>query len=460
MKTTFKYMMAALMALPLLAACSDNDGGDGAPEVSVATIAPANYGDSITLSTTCDDKDGVPLSTVKAELYYGDEMVSSTKVRTKTEGEYKLKIHAPLYKDIPDGKATLKLTLQNIRFATSEQTYEVELTRPKYDHLTVEGTNGKSFELRPSNDNPYLYEGTVTSETNIFSAFVVTPKVGKNGNAIKFGMSDNQVVADGASAIDFTNVRKGTFKVSFNTKTFVYTPVYDPAATPEIIEITGTTVVVNLTKNHNYDFSGSDDFIADDWFYDRDFFEKNENGTYKFIAASGKYTIKVNNKARGFRIWAMDDKGKNPGMLNDNGTGVLWIIGQMGINKPLYTDVKNGWWTDTDHAICMSQVSDKVYQITLTVGKQLYNGAEGISFKFYGAAGWQKEFLGTAGQYHISSESDILAIGDGVTIYAAGHDNGNVYLKNGVTLKDGDTYVLTVDLTKGTQNAVLRTEKK
>ena len=59
MNITFKYMMAALMTLPLFAACSDDDSGDGAPEVSVATIAPALYGDSITLSTKCDDKDGV-----------------------------------------------------------------------------------------------------------------------------------------------------------------------------------------------------------------------------------------------------------------------------------------------------------------------------------------------------------------------------------------------------------------
>ena len=108
------------MTLPLFAACSDDDSGDGAPEVSVATIAPALYGDSIALSTKCDDKDGVPLSTVKAELYYGDEMVSSTKVRTKTDGNYNIKVHAPMFKDIPDGKATLKLTLRNIRFATSE----------------------------------------------------------------------------------------------------------------------------------------------------------------------------------------------------------------------------------------------------------------------------------------------------------------------------------------------------
>lgn len=49
------------MTLPLFTACSDDDSGDGAPEVSVATIAPALYGDSIALSTKCDDKDGACL---------------------------------------------------------------------------------------------------------------------------------------------------------------------------------------------------------------------------------------------------------------------------------------------------------------------------------------------------------------------------------------------------------------
>lgn len=459
MNNIFKYLMTAIATLPLLVACSDNDGGDGSPDVKVATITPSCFGDSINISAQCTDNDGVPLSTIKAELYYGEELVQQTKVRTKTDGAYSLKLYAPTYKIIPDGKATIKLTLQNIKFATIQQTYEVELSRHKYTHLTLQGVDGQQFELTPVADNPYLFKGEVTSETNKFSAFVVAPKVGEQGNEVKFGVTDNHVVENGASAIDFTNVRKGTFAVTFNTLTFEYTPVYDPASAPEPLEITGTKVVVDLTKNHNYDFQGSDDYQADDWFYDLDFFSKNEYGTYKFIAASGKYTIKVNEKARGFRIWAMKDN-KNTATLNDDGTGALWIIGQAGVNKPLYTDVAQSWWTDTDHAICLSQVSDKVYQITLTVGKQMYNGAEGINFKFYGAAGWQKEFLGTAGQYHITSESDILAVGDGVTEYAAGHDNGNVYLKKGVTLKDGDTYVLTVDLTQGTQNAVLRTVKK
>ena len=49
----------------------------------------------------------------------------------------------------------------------------------------------------------------------------------------------------------------------------------------------------------------------------------------------------------------------------------------------------------------------------------------------------------------------MFGIGDG-----NGHDNGNVYLKDGVELKDGDTYVLTVDLTAGVDKAVLKVEKK
>ena len=55
----------------------------------------------------------------------------------------------------------------------------------------------------------------------------------------------------------------------------------------------------------------------------------------------------------------------------------------------------------------------------------------------------------------ISTESEVFGIGDG-----NGHDNGNVYLKDGVELKDGETYVLTVDLTAGVDKAVLKVEKK
>ena len=41
-----------------------------------------------------------------------------------------------------------------------------------------------------------------------------------------------------------------------------------------------------------------------------------------------------------------------------------------------------------------------------------------------------------------------------------GGDNGNVYSMKGVSLKDGDTYVITVDLTSGCANGVVTVTKK
>ena len=43
---------------------------------------------------------------------------------------------------------------------------------------------------------------------------------------------------------------------------------------------------------------------------------------------------------------------------------------------------------------------------------------------------------------------------------AADSDNGNIFLKDGVTLNDGDTFVFTIDLTGGIGNGVLIVEKK
>jgi hypothetical protein len=47
-------------------------------------------------------------------------------------------------------------------------------------------------------------------------------------------------------------------------------------------------------------------------------------------------------------------------------------------------------------------------------------------------------------------------MGDGTN----GGDNGNVYSMKGVTLKEGDTYVFTVDLTKGCAKGVVTVTKK
>ncbi len=151
--------------------------------------------------------------------------------------------------------------------------------------------------------------------------------------------------------------------------------------------------------------------------------------------------------------------GANPASLNDDGTGAVWIIGASSFNKPLFMPFFQNnvnWWTGVEYDVCMAQVKNKVYQVTMTVDKQLYHDPTTINFKFFGQAGWGTEFKGSGGDHRITSTSDVFKIGTG----ADGHDDGNVYVPSTVTLNPGDTWVLTLDLTKGVANAVLSAVKK
>ena len=98
----------------------------------------------------------------------------------------------------------------------------------------------------------------------------------------------------------------------------------------------------------------------------------------------------------------------------------------------------------------------------MVIGKQL--DPTNVNFKFFGEAGWGTEFHGTTGDHHISTTSDLFVIGDGAEHDVNGTstklDDGNIYLNPSANLKDGDTYVLTVDLTGGCANGVLKVTKK
>ncbi|WP_306302585.1 DUF5121 domain-containing protein [Segatella baroniae] len=82
-----------------------------------------------------------------------------------------------------------------------------------------------------------------------------------------------------------------------------------------------------------------------------------------------------------------------------------------------------GWWTDTDHALCLAPVKPKVHQVTLTVGKQLKAG-KSVNFKFFGQAGWGTEFKGKDHDHLLTTDNPTFLIGNGT----GGHDNGNIYL--------------------------------
>ncbi len=128
----------------------------------------------------------------------------------------------------------------------------------------------------------------------------------------------------------------------------------------------------------------------------------------------------------------------------------VWIIGaKSSVGASGYTVGDNSW--STANAMALTQENDHTYSIELTVGQQL--NKDNVNFKFFGQAGWGVEFTST-GTYKISTSSDIFGIGTG----SNGHDDGNIYLKSGKTLTNGDTYKFSVDISNP-NNAVLTVEK-
>lgn len=461
MKHLTKYMMLALFFLPLLSSCSDDEKeGEGNPVLVAENLQPAMFGDSITLKVNCSDEAGIPLSTLKAQLCYGDEVVDNVTLRTKTEGEYTVKLYAPFYKNVPDGEAEVRLTLQNIRLAISTQTVTVDLSRPHYEYVTLVASDGNQYTLTPDASDPYLFKGTVTSSSRNVTGYILTPSTGTDNVPQTFGQGTEGVTQGVTDNLTFSSTSAGTFDVWFNVLTYEFGPQSDiPVIT--LTDADGANVYVGeFTQNAVYEITGSDKFAEDSWYYDPDFFQKNADGTFTFLPMSGMYTLKADFTNGGFRVWQMADT-ENTATLSADGSGALWVIGSDCICKPTYAQISGqGWWTDTDHALCLAPIKDKVYQITLTIGKQLQADGSNLNFKFFGQAGWGIEFKGTGGSYYLTTESDVFAVGDGTTEYQGGHDDGNIYLRPGVTLKDGDTYVLTVDLTAGTDKAKLIVEKK
>lgn len=453
--------MLALFFLPLLSSCSDDEKeGEGSPVIVAENLQPAMFGDSITLKVNCSDEAGIPLSTLKAQLCYGDEVVDNVTLRTKTEGEYTVKLYAPFYKNVPDGEAEVRLTLQNIRLAISTKTVTVDLSRPHYEYVTLVASDGNQYTLTPDASDPYLFKGTVTSSSRNVTGYILTPSTGTDNVPQTFGQGTEGVTQGVTDNLTFSATSAGTFDVWFNVLTYEFGPQSDiPVIT--LTDADGANVYVGeFTQNAVYEITGSDKFAEDSWYYDPDFFQKNADGTFTFLPMSGMYTLKADFTNGGFRVWQMADT-ENTATLSADGSGALWVIGSDCICKPTYAQISGqGWWTDTDHALCLAPIKDKVYQITLTIGKQLQADGSNLNFKFFGQAGWGIEFKGSGGTYYLTTDSNIFAVGDGTTEYQGGHDDGNIYLRPGVTLTDGDTYVFTVDLTAGTDKGKLIVEKK
>ncbi len=431
--------IALISALGLWQSCKKDDQlPKGSPVLSVQTdVKTAQFGDSLLFKVNVSDP-AVPLSTVKVQLYYTDDLVAETVIRTKENGAYMGKVYIPYFKDVPDGTATLKFVLQNISKTKVEQAYDLVLKRPDFPYLTLV-TDNQSYRMEKIAANSYA---VTQNFPYAVKGYISAQAVGEQGNPLTFGWENNSVTLGSVNQIPFSNSVSGTYTISFNTFNF--------GASPFIIAyaVNGSVMSrvnddnfkaeLQMTKGELVTVDGIEGI--DEWWMDPDYFKKDDTGKWTFHAVTGKYRVTANFPNKYLIVEAMD--GSNLASLKADGTGAIWIIGE-GIGKPSVAANQVGW--NTDKALCLAPIGNKKYQITVTGNKTIKT--DNINFKFFHQKNWGGEFGGTA----ISTTSDIIFIGDGKN----GRDSGNLGLVTGKTLADGKTYVLTVDLTAGIDKAVL-----
>ena len=434
-----------LSALFMLTSCIDEDYKNivqqGDPLIGVNALGDAQMGETVNFTVNCTDKTGERLSTLKAELLFTDEAVDATTIRTKEPGDYSVSLDVPYLQYIPNGEAKVRLTLQNV--TTSTTIVEVPLTveRPHFSDLQFITADSTVYQMTEGDD--YLYTVTVSTAESAFKGYFMTRdgkySFGSNGSEIELGQRGN---------IDFVTNNTGDVLVSFNTCDYTFGPNEEITIQPLNFTEAENVITRQMQQGREYTIGG---IVADDWYIDPDFFELNDDGNYVFRAIDGTYTLTAYGNYKFVQVYS--GTASEPATLQADGTGAIWVIGGNGINKPfLSTKNNNGWWTGTEWDQATAQIKEKVYQITLTVGKQL--SATDVNFKFFGQPNWGIEFKGDGSDYSLVCNSDVFGVGDG-----NGHDNGNIYLKEGATLNEGETYIFTIDLTGGTKNAPLTVKK-
>lgn len=491
--------------------CNDDELVPGNPVMDFKTeTGDACFGDSLPFIINASDMD-VPLSTLKAQLFYGEEKVSETVIRTKTSGEdYTGKIFIPYYANIPDGKATLKFILQNINFTITEKEQELALVRPDFPSLILV-TADKEYTMERVAKNQY----SVTEEFPAsVEAYIKAPAFGTNGNEITFGWTNNAIKEGNVGNIPFLNAIKGRYNISFNTLTYEASPFFNflfggeamTKVDEESYEIFG-----EYEKDKEISVTGIN---IDEWDLG-DAFAKKSDETVTFLLSSGKYRVVANFATKKFTYEAVTLLTIDFSSTNEF---VSSIIQSQEIEFKGIDDLED-WWIDPDYftagengkyiftpltARCkiianktlkyfkveyvnadnsttslqsdgsgaiwiigenIGQPSVEKNQVGWDTGKaicmarvekgkyQITLVAGGtvssnkINFKFFHQKGWGGEF----GSDVITSRSDVVLVNEG---------DGNLKLAEGKTLSKGKTYVFTVDVTAGIKAAVLTVEEK
>lgn len=441
------YIILALIGILTMNSCNDDEFLAGNPDMELmAGKVSALYGDSLPFTIKASDVD-VPLSTLKARLFYGEELVSETVIRTKTSGEdYTGKVFVPYYPAVIDGRATLKFVLQNIHFTITEMEQQVALSRPDFPYLTLVDDKGEEYLMKKTS----LYNYSVTGRfPQDLKAYFKTPKVGENGNELTFGWDNDNLVAEGRNVnpITFAGTESEAFEVTFNTLTYEVGPLQKVTFDGEdMVAVDATTFRIEktLTQGQSITVGGIE---LNDWWINPDYFTKDDNGVLTFLPVDGKYRVMANVAQKYFGVTRMN--GDNDASLSDDGHGALWLMG-WGVGSPSL-DYQFGWNEGNNY--CMPEISSKKYQFTGEAGPER-NSVFGQRFRFDYVSGKLFFQNGYGGEF-----SQLTIADDGSRSLIKLTDSRNIELADGAQLEEGATYVLTVDLTAGNNNGVITFRK-
>ena len=426
MNKIFKIAAVALAGAVALASCQREPEfrtTDIGPEMTVNSCTESTYmGADIKFSVSINDKD-FALSTLKAKLLYDETEVNNVTIRTKENGTYEGTIQAPLYKDVPDGIASVVFASQNVGMGLTYDTLYVQLQRPDFESLTLVTEEGEDYVL--PRVEPYKYELSGSFPEKV-KGVLVTPAINAEGDVITLGWDGSALSATNTNSIPFTAGVAGEYTISADLMSLKASPM----------GATNVSAVYELKQGQVMDFGGIVDL--NNWTVDYDFFVVNDDFTeVTFRAVDGYYLLSYDVKNMYVKVEPVDAEG-NTLSLSSDGTGAVWVIGA-NFGKPV---IGPGWNT-TEGAYAMAQVSEKVYQFTLTAPGQL--AVSGADFKFFHQKGWGGEFL-TANYAEVN-------IAPAFEMPAA---DGNI---KGKELKGGKSYKLTLDLTGGVNAAKLSYEE-
>lgn len=440
----FRYLLLTLPLCLAMAACGDDEDvkAPGNPVMEYGGLpSTVCFGDELPFTVKASDGE-VPLSTVKAELYIDGELVDTETVRTKVSGEYytgHVSVPYPAYAEGSRGK--LRLVLQNIHFTTTETEEEFDLVYPEFPYVTLRAEGGAEYRLE--NDGEGNYSATQEFPAEV-RGVIVAPAYGENGREITFGYKGNSIESGGTQGISFRSLTGGAYTISFNTRTYDFSPT----GTLKFDDTEFTADAADVYAATMYFESGAEiatvGFPAfSEWWVDPDYFIVGDNGKLRFNAASGNYQVLADMAGKFFTVYPLDEYGEKA-VLQGDGSGAIWLMGT-GIGKPDFVNYQPGW--GGKKVIPFAPIGGGKHRLTVVAGKQL--SATKFTLRIFE----QPKYSTTFKPDRLTLETDLLIMN------VPGKENHNIYL-NDCTLEEGATYEIIVDLSAGNDAAVLTMTKK